>query len=143
MVESNLLANGSVNGFLDGKHFNRCKRLHPMVALGLEILFFKSFLQNNNKTLTDDVIEEVKRLQNSEISSFHIENEELKELINSYGIYKQQSLNGEHGKTAQFYLIYINLINYYLNLSRSIRTGNFELFKSMLPKITNIFFICK
>ncbi|CAG5043316.1 unnamed protein product [Parnassius apollo] len=84
MVESNLLANGSVNGFLDGKHFNRCKRLHPMVALGLEILHFKSFLQNNNITLTDDVIEGVKRLQNSEISSFHIENEELEELINNY-----------------------------------------------------------
>lgn len=35
MVQSNLLASGSVNGFLEGKHFNRCKRLHPLMGLGL------------------------------------------------------------------------------------------------------------
>lgn len=35
MVESGLLASGSVNGFISGKHFNRCKRLHPLVSLGL------------------------------------------------------------------------------------------------------------
>ncbi|GFW80337.1 hypothetical protein TNCV_2944701 [Trichonephila clavipes] len=142
MVESSLLANGSVNGFLDGKHFNRCKRLHPLVALGLEVLNFKSFLQHDNTTLTDDMIEEVKRLQNCEISSFHIENEDLKELMNNYNIFKQRCLSGEHGKTSQFYLIYINLIHHYLDLSRSIRTWDFVLFISTLPKITNIFFIC-
>lgn len=142
MVESSLLANGSVNGFLDGKHFNRCKRLHPLVTLGLEILHFKWFLQHDNITLTDDMIEEVKRLQKCEVSSFNVENENLKELMNNYEIYKQQSLNGEHGKTSQFYMIYINLIHHYLNLSRSIRAGDFELFKSVLPKITNLFFMC-
>jgi len=142
MVESSLLANGSVNGFLDGKHFNRCKRLHPLITLGLEVLHFKAFLQNDNATFTDDMKQEVIRLQNCDVLSFRIENEELKELMNNYDIYKQQCLNGEHGKTSQFYLIYIKLIHYYLDLSRSIRTGNFELFTSVLPKITNIFFIC-
>lgn len=82
MVESSLLANGSVNGFLDSKHFNRCKRLHPLIALGLEILHFKSFLQNKNITLTDDIIDEVKRLQNCEMSLFEIENENLEDLMN-------------------------------------------------------------
>lgn len=62
--------------------------------------------------------------------------------MNNYEIYKQQSLNGEHGKTSQFYMIYINLIHHYLNLSHSIRTGHFELFKSVLPKITDLFFMC-
>lgn len=142
MVESGLLANGSVNGFLDGKHFNRCKRLHPLVALGLEILHFKSFLEMSNTSVTDDMIEELHRLQNCKISSFNIEHEELNELINNYRIYKQRSLNGEYGKTQQFYVIYINLINHYLQLSRSIRVGDFELFKLVLPKMTNLFFIC-
>lgn len=113
-----------------------------MVALGLEILHFRSFLQKNNVSLTDEIIQEVQRQQNCKISSFHIENEELKGLMNDYGIYKQQCLNGEFGKTQQFYLIYINLIHHYLHLSRSIRAGDFELFMSVLPKITNLFFIC-
>ncbi|PRD23670.1 UNVERIFIED_CONTAM: ELMO domain-containing protein 1 [Trichonephila clavipes] len=42
------------------------------------------------------MIEEVKRLQNCEISSFHIENEDLKELMSNYNIFKQRCLSGEH-----------------------------------------------
>ncbi|GFW87857.1 uncharacterized protein TNCV_1359611 [Trichonephila clavipes] len=44
MVESEMLASGSVSSFIEGKHFNRCKRLHPIVALGLQIMHFRSFL---------------------------------------------------------------------------------------------------
>ncbi len=30
LVETEVLASGSLNGFLAGKHYNRCKRLHPL-----------------------------------------------------------------------------------------------------------------
>ncbi|GFR24877.1 uncharacterized protein TNCT_411241 [Trichonephila clavata] len=48
--------------------------------------------------MLDDMIDEVKRLQNCEISSFHIENEDLKELMNNYNIFKQRCFNGEHAQ---------------------------------------------
>lgn len=38
-------------------------------------------------------------------------------------------------------MIYINLVQYYLILSRSIRTGNFMIFKYILPKLSNLFFV--
>ncbi|OWR54584.1 hypothetical protein KGM_215425 [Danaus plexippus plexippus] len=85
---SNLLVSGSVNGFLEGKHFNRCKRLHPLMELGLQVLHFKSFLEFKNTTVTDQKLEEITRLQTSPISSFKIENEELEELLNEYNIFK-------------------------------------------------------
>lgn len=43
LVQSEVLAEGSMNGFLDGKHFNRCKRLHPLVAAALQSLHFEQF----------------------------------------------------------------------------------------------------
>ncbi|GFV11585.1 uncharacterized protein TNCV_975751 [Trichonephila clavipes] len=46
MIESNTIASGSVNGLVEGKHFNRCKRLHPLMALGLKMLHFDHFLGN-------------------------------------------------------------------------------------------------
>lgn len=46
-VDSKIIANGSVDAFLQGKHFNRCKRLHPLMAIGLEILYFEFFLKKN------------------------------------------------------------------------------------------------
>ena len=44
LTESEVLASGSLNGFLTGEHFNCCKRLHPILALALEILHFLKFL---------------------------------------------------------------------------------------------------
>lgn len=46
MIESNIIASGSVNGIIEGKHFNRCKRLHPLMALGLQKLHFQEFLKS-------------------------------------------------------------------------------------------------
>lgn len=43
LYEANILASGSLNGVLDCTNFNRCKRLHPMLALAFEILHFKEF----------------------------------------------------------------------------------------------------
>lgn len=71
MVQSNLRANDSVNEFLDGKHLKRYKKVHPLLSFGLEIQDFQSFLKNDNTMLTDDMIEEVKRLQKCKIS-FHV-----------------------------------------------------------------------
>ncbi|GFX58424.1 hypothetical protein TNCV_320061 [Trichonephila clavipes] len=121
MVESEMLASGSVSSFIEGKHFNRCKRLHPIVALGLQIMHFRFFLTSKNIQISAEIEDEIKRLQSCQSSSFFIHNRSLKELCNDYAIYEQQTLNGERGKTAQFYMIYIKLVYHYLQLSRSIR----------------------
>lgn len=62
----------------------------------------------------------------------------MKKLINENNINKDPTLNAEVVKTPQFYVMYINLIHNYLTLSRSIRTGDFKLFKYVLPKMTNL-----
>ena len=45
LTDSGVLAPGSLNGILQGKHFNRCRRLHPILALALEILHFQAFME--------------------------------------------------------------------------------------------------
>ena len=45
LTDSGALAPGSLNGILQGKHFNRCRRLHPILALTLEILHFQAFME--------------------------------------------------------------------------------------------------
>ena len=49
--ESGVLAPGSLKGFLSGKNFNRCKRIHPMYALDLETLH----LFESRRELFDEV----------------------------------------------------------------------------------------
>ena len=58
LIETDVLATGSLNDFLSGKHFNRCKRLHPILGLALEILHFQVFIdwydeKDELKAMTD------------------------------------------------------------------------------------------
>lgn len=48
LTESGVLAEGSLNGFLNGKNYSRCNRIHSLFAVALEILHFKSFLKQEN-----------------------------------------------------------------------------------------------
>lgn len=52
-IDCELLASGSVNEVLSGKHFNRCKRVHTIMALGLQTLNFEAFLETFQKELPD------------------------------------------------------------------------------------------
>ena len=49
MIDTELIVSGSINGFLSGKNFNRCKRLQPIVSLAFSILHFRQFLKENNR----------------------------------------------------------------------------------------------
>jgi len=65
---------------------------------------------------------------------------ELLAIIEKYLKFKQDTLNGIHGKTAQYYVMYIEFVNY-LMFTRSIRVRDFDLYKLIIPKLCNLFFI--
>jgi hypothetical protein len=50
LTESGVLAEGSVMGFLKGKFYNRCARLHELVATVMEQKLYASFY----RSLTED-----------------------------------------------------------------------------------------
>lgn len=78
---------------------------------------------------------------NDEPTAEIFENKQLLKIINTYCAHKDRCKRGMFGKTAQFYITYIDLINYYHLLSRSIRSGDFQLFKYILSKIVSLFFV--
>lgn len=139
LIDSEILASGSINSFLSGKHFNRCRKIHPLLSLALQILHLEGFLQQHDENLEN--IQEYLQIFNKEKNEDpQITNENLKKLFEKYEQYKSETLLGRHGKTPQIYLMYTRLVEYYLQLEYSIRTGDFNFFIYILPKITNIFF---
>ena len=46
LTDSGVLAPGSLRGFVEWLSYNRCKRLHPMLALALETLLFRRFMMD-------------------------------------------------------------------------------------------------
>lgn len=59
LLEVEALAGASMNNFLGSKHFNRCKRLHPLASGALQILHFEKYLSEINthdvSTLNEDL----------------------------------------------------------------------------------------
>ena len=55
LVESLVLAAGSTNGFIKGKNYNRCQRIHELLSLAFEILDFLSYLAKIPNT--EDVLD--------------------------------------------------------------------------------------
>ena len=50
LVESGILASGSLMGFLRGSFYNRCTRVHEIPAIALESLLFDKFLSTLGPT---------------------------------------------------------------------------------------------
>lgn len=62
LTDTDVLAQGSVNGFISGRHYNRCKRLHPLLALAMSILHFQAFLKEYGH-LADSFVTQLQNLQ--------------------------------------------------------------------------------
>ncbi|GFV68876.1 uncharacterized protein TNCV_1985401 [Trichonephila clavipes] len=59
-----LIIDCKLNGLVEGKHFNRCKRLHPLMALGLKMLHFDHSLDNiEYNFLKEQVIDDLLHYQ--------------------------------------------------------------------------------
>ena len=135
LIETDVLATGSLNGFLIGKHFNRCKRLHPILGLALEILHFQVFIDSYDekdelKAMTDKL--SITRRDDLEVV---LASEVFIPCVSSYTTYTEKTRSGEHGVTAQFWIMYIDYIDHFHSLERAIRTNNID-----LTPIINLFF---
>ena len=60
---------------------------------------------------------------------------ELDDMFKTYKRFSAATEGGKHGKTAQFWIQYINKIHLYHEFSRSIRNGDLELFIKCFPRI--------
>lgn len=145
MVESGLLAEGSVNGITRGKHFNRCKKLHAVAALSFKVLHFKAFLHqywegNDEEILYENEIIDILQQDAQNPGNSGASLSMLSALINQYNTYTQDTLAGIHGKTAQFVSLYVWFIELYLMFERAIRSSDLNLYTYSAYRMCALFF---
>ena len=90
---------------------------------------FKFFVESREMDIDDSIKLYLKSLQYHGLLDETITNDELQQVIEKYHDFKEETLLGHHGKTAQYYIMYTNLVDNYLVLERSIRSGDFDLYK--------------
>ena len=65
---------------------------------------------------------------------------EILDLCSRYVEFTEETKGGEHGKTAKYWMQYIEMVHLYHDLSRSVRESDLDLFIHIIPKISCFFF---
>ena len=110
LTEAGVLAEGSLNGFLKGKFYNRCSRIHEIFASALEKKLFERLLHKNSDIDLTTINEEIK-IHTDELETYAASNKEITECLRSYNAFFKSIMNGELGPTAQYWAQYIYMIN--------------------------------
>ena len=107
LTDTEVLAPGSLNGFLSGKNFNRCKRQHELLSLAMEILHFRSFVETYEGKGDLEALFRDRSLPNGQED---IINEPVFiDATHAYERYSENTRNGTHGLTAGYKKIMIFL----------------------------------
>ncbi|GFU88355.1 uncharacterized protein TNCV_847481 [Trichonephila clavipes] len=121
MIESNIITSGSVNGLVEGKNFNRCKRLHPLMALGLKMLHFDHFLDNiEYNFLKEQVIDDLLHYQEAidSHSSMPIElpNNVLSGVLSAYQKFVEETRQAARQRWTKSHSIRATIISHVLDV---------------------------
>ena len=140
LTDSGVLAPGSLRGFTECFNYNRCKRLHPMLALALEVLLFRRFMvEYENADLIQLELQNV-RLNKTEDVEDICDSAQFVQLFDSFEKFKKDAESGALGKTAQFWVMYIQYVQIYHILERAVRETDVDLFITTMTPMIDLFF---
>jgi hypothetical protein len=141
MIESGVVAPGSVKGVLTGKHYNRCIRAHKLVYEALQRLRFLAFYDS----LPDNEAEELDSLSVDLLERINENLEDFCSTDSTFISWKTafDSFVGgriEDNPTFAFWSTYIDMVQLLLLFIRATRTSNWQLHLSVLRSMIPWFF---
>ena len=105
IFESNICSSGSLQGVLAGSHYNRAWFVHGMYAEALERLLLTRFLVQE-KPHIPAILRQATTFNNMEENLMN----SMNVFFARYESFRQDVRDGKIGKTAQFWMIYLDLM---------------------------------
>ena len=113
-IEMHVIEKGSLKSFLSGKSYNRCKRSHQLLGAAIKILHVQAFVdQYDGNRFKTVVSKEFHTIHTEKHLHEHIADKEFDEVFEHYKQYSKKTSEGVHGKTAQFWIGYIEMLHLY------------------------------
>ena len=141
LLSSEILGTGSLNGFLKGKHYNCCERIYTLLYAALSDLHIQRFKNDSysDGKLPGEVSEILLSFsQNPREIIEGVSNPQLVKLVKKYETYCEDTRAGELGKTAQFAMLYMDIIHDKLILDRAIRTNDVDLYTYAMEEMVPV-----
>ena len=123
VCQSRLCTPGSINTLLSGKHYSKCWYVHEIINDALERLFIRQYLQEYKQLINN--LQCLKGTDGMKENIFN--NDAITLLIEKYQQLKKKGLKGELGKTAQYWLIYTEMVSKLHQFQFAINTNNLPL----------------
>lgn len=143
LTESGILSEGSLMGFIHGRYYNRYARIHQILALAMERKIYESF----KSTLQHERLNDIKALladlhEDVETQEQFLESHPLfQDHLDQYELFFSDLMIGQLGPTAQYWSIYVYMINrVHRDLMRAVRTNNVDDYISVLTSVIDVFF---
>ena len=148
LLEAGLIGLGSVHRVLSGKHYERAMHCHKILLESLERILLDQFLEQQNEDeifagLPEETTDKISNLISSQ-SKYAMDelmsDEVFITYIGKYMAFKKSVREGALGKTAQFWISYMDHIWRVLSLIRAVKTNDFNLYAECLYLMADIFF---
>ena len=138
IIESEIVASGSITGVLNGHHYNRSLRTHKLVCEALQrirwIYFLDTLPEAEKNAAYHMAVNMQEKFQNKKLQTM-INSTEFNQLMNKYKSFIDKC--NETMKTFKFWSSYIAMVENLLLFIRATREGNWHLhlasIRSLLP----------
>jgi len=122
VYQSGICTSGSLQAVLSGSHYNRSWSIHLTIAEALERLLLTRFLVESKPTIPDQLTDYCLD-QNSTIDTVL---DDGSDFFERYESFRTGVRNGSIGKTAQFWLLYLDLMRAQVLVHNAIQENDFD-----------------
>ena len=146
LLEAGLIGTGSLKGVLSGKHYDRALHCHKVVLESLERLLYVHCLEENERMfenlpdVSKKIIETMIQCPSQHVLNELLEDSTCRKIFSKVESCKENIREGGHGKTAQFWLSYMDQVWRVLNLIRAVKTNDYDLYRRIIIDMPDLFF---
>ena len=123
LFQAGLCSPGSINRVISGKNYDRCWLAHEAFSEALERLFQERFLPS----IPENVTEFAQCPPGTSNVQQILDDENVAKYVVSYETQKLKCLNGDFGKTPQFWASYMNLVDRQKKLHFAMNNNDYDL----------------
>ena len=143
LIESGICASGSIQQVLTGKHYNRALRLHEVVYEALERILLQVYESLHGFLFDKQGVTTLGHLAKNPCKDNLLEcyaSESCNESLDRYDEFKGTVRQGALGKTAQFWLSYMEKVGLILQFQRATKENSLTLHLASLHRMCSMFF---
>ena len=138
LYQADLCTSGGIKGVLSGKHYNRSWNIHECLSEALHRLFLER--ESEFLSINSELEELIKNVKDTSSCNRLFNHPDFKDFCNRFERLQNVYLSGEKGKTAQYWMFYLNLVQLAHEFQYSINVNDYHMRRQCWTKLALLCF---